>query len=237
MKAVWLLFCAGAGVCLPGCGGEAAPARSADDAPGETPLREAPLPSTSAEIGALDEGKVTQTFKGATGALQKCLKDGSDRNELEGGDIAFFVKIGTDGRAFHVHAEKSTIGDRETEKCMFSVLKGKDWPAPQGGDVGLARNSYGFDMENDERPPTDWTPDRVEDTVAELGEKITVCKGDAKGKLSATVYVDASGAATSVGIASADESGEKAADCLTSVLKAAKFPSPGSWPAKVTFPL
>jgi hypothetical protein len=40
-----------------------------------------------------------------------------------------------------------------------------------------------------------------------------------------------------VGIASSDESGEKAADCLVDLLKGAKFPSPGSWPAKVTFSL
>jgi hypothetical protein len=34
-----------------------------------------------------------------------------------------------------------------------------------------------------------------------------------------------------------DEQGEDAVDCIVDVLKQAKFPSPGSWPAKVTFTL
>jgi hypothetical protein len=218
-------------------GGETPPAKSADDAPVTERSSDGPSMSASAEIGALDESKVTQTFRGAQGALQKCLAAGAQRNELEGGDIAFFVKIGSTGKAVHAHAEKSTLGDRETEKCMLSALKAREWPAPQGGDVGLARNSYGFDMPNDSRPPTEWTADRVDETVAGLSSEIASCKKGVKGDITATAYVDTEGAATSVGIASGDESGEKAADCLVDLLKGAKFPSPGSWPAKVTFSL
>lgn len=193
--------------------------------------------SASADIGALDEGRVTQTFRGAQGALQKCVTAGAARNELEGGDIAFLVKIGSGGRVVHAHAEKSTLGDRETEKCMLQVLKKRSWPEPEGGDVGLARNSFGFDMPNDARPPTPWEASRVDETVATLSGKIASCKQHTHGDLTATVYVDPDGAALSVGIAASDDSGEDAADCLVSVLKDAKYPSPGSWPAKVSFPL
>jgi hypothetical protein len=34
-----------------------------------------------------------------------------------------------------------------------------------------------------------------------------------------------------------NEDGEDAVDCLVSTLKGASFPSPGSWPAKITFAL
>jgi hypothetical protein len=41
----------------------------------------------------------------------------------------------------------------------------------------------------------------------------------------------------SVGVTPPDDQGESAVDCLVEVLKHAKFPSPGSWPAKVSFSL
>jgi len=193
--------------------------------------------AASSEIGALDEGKVAQTFQDALGDLKQCLSAGAERNEFEGGDIAFFVKVDSNGKVVHAHAEHSTLGDRETEKCMLKVLRRKSWPRPQGGDIGLARNSFGFDMPNDTRPPTDWEAGRVQKTLSTLGSKIDQCKRGSGGNFTATVYVDPDGAATSAGIASSDESGEDAADCLVDVLKTAKYPSPGSWTAKVTFPL
>jgi hypothetical protein len=39
----------------------------------------------------------------------------------------------------------------------------------------------------------------------------------------------------SAGIAPPDDRGERSVDCMVDVIKGLKFPSPGSWPAKVTF--
>lgn len=245
MKHVWsptpsnFLACAAIAATLNACGGgQTSRAESADEHSGQGERKSGGSGlSASAEIGALDEGKVQKTFQSALGDLQKCLAEGARRNELEGGDIAFFLKIDTSGSVIHAHAEKSTIGDRETEKCMLSSLKRKKWPEPQGGDVGLARNSYGFDMPNDVREPTAWDKGRVDATVAEISSKIDECKSGARAQLTATVYVDPEGAALSAGVSSSDESGEAAADCVVGVLKSAKYPSPGSWPAKVSFDL
>ena len=219
------------------CGGEAPEPRAPVHEAEEKPHSSGTAMKASAEVGALDEAKVSQAFKGALKDLQSCLADGAKRNELEGGDIAFLVKIGASGRVVHAHAEKSTIGDRETEKCMLKVLRKRDWPPPEGGDVGLARNSFGFDMPNDERPPTDWDADRVASMKSSLGGKLEECKRNVSGNMTATVYVDPDGAAVTAGVASSDDSGEDAADCVVGVLKDAKYPSPGSWPAKVTFEL
>jgi hypothetical protein len=219
-----------------GGGGESAPARAASDEDAPRHRGEGAKMAASSEIGALDEGKVTQTFQGVLDDLKQCLSAGASRNEFEGGDIAFLVKVDTSGKVLHAHAERSTLGDRDTEKCMLKALRRQSWPRPQGGDIGVARNSFGFDMPNDTRPPTDWDADRVRETIAGLSGKLDKCKNGASG-FTATVYVDPDGAATSAGIASSDDSGEDAADCLVGVLKSAKYPSPGSWTAKVTFPL
>ncbi len=221
-----------------GCGGAETPApKTVDDQVAVPDHPDRPTMSASAEIGALDEEKVTSTFQGAQGDLERCLSAGAQRNELEGGDIAFFVKIDDSGHILRAYAERSTIGDRKTEKCMLDALRQRTWPEPQGGTYGVAHNSFGFDMPNDERPPTAWAPSRVEETVGSLSSKLSACKRGARGTFTATVYVDPSGAAVTAGVASSDESGEKAVDCVVSVLEEAKYPSPGSWPAKVTFPL
>lgn len=225
---------------LAACGGGGTPeAKSPDDEGGPSQGGEGhgSQMAASAEIGALDEAKVSQTFQSAQGSLQGCLAEGARRNELEGGDIAFFLKIGKGGQVVHARAEQSTIGDRQTEKCMLEVLKRKKWPEPQGGDVGLARNAFGFDMPNDVRAPTAWDKSQVESTVSGLSSKLSECKAGSQAQITATVYVDQGGKALSAGVASSDDSGEPAADCVAEVLKGAKYPSPGSWPAKVTFPL
>src|SRR5262245_47642163 len=233
-----LLFLIGAGsfpmaACGGGGGSEAPEPKTAADDDSHRAHHEGSKMAASAEIGALDEGKVTQTFQGAMDEMKRCLSAGASRNEFEGGDIAFFVKVDADGRVVHAHAERSTLGDRETEKCMLKALRRQSWPRPQGGDVGLARKSFGFDMPNDTRPPTDWDSSRVRETLAGIGGKLDKCKQGASGEFTATVYVDPDGKATSAGIASSDESGEDAADCLAGVLRDAKYPSPGSWSAKV----
>ena len=64
-----------------------------------------------------------------------------------------------------------------------------------------------------------------------------VSKPAASGNFEATVYVATDGSVLAAGVTPPDEAGESDVDCLVSTLKAATLPSPGSWPAKVTFSL
>src|SRR5690606_36769081 len=132
--------------------------------------------SASAEIGALDEDAVTRTFEGALGDLERCLHAGARRVELLGGEIAFYVEIDPSGRAQHVHAERSTLGDRETERCIADALKSRSSPAVQGGEKGLARNSFDFDMPNDVRPPVPWDGSEVAEAQSEISGKLAECR-------------------------------------------------------------
>ena len=71
--------------------------------------------------------------------------------------------------------------------------------------------------------PSDWCSGRI-----------NACKGDAHDPFLATIYVDTNGSAMSVGIAAPDRQQEAHSDCLVEVLSGLKYPTPGSWPAKVT---
>lgn len=113
------------------CGGSEPPPKTAGK-PVEDD-REGPSGSTldvSAEIGALDESKVEKAFAGRVKSLSRCLDSGAKRVEFIGGQVAFFVKIDQHGKVAHAHLEKSSLGDRETEKCMLDALRAAEWPAP-----------------------------------------------------------------------------------------------------------
>ena len=222
---------------LTACGGGGSePAHSADDMVIEQdPGDGLEGVGVSSEIGGLNQEAVDRTFSKSLDDLQACLSQGAEQIEFLGGDVSFFLKVGSDGHLNHAHLEESTLGDRDTELCMLHVLEKRTWPKPVGGETGLARKSFSFDMPNDVRPPTDWSQESVEETLEKLSKDIKGCS--LSGSFTITMYVGTEGEVLSAGVAHTEEDGESAADCLVSTLKEGKFPSPGSWPAKVSFTL
>lgn len=217
------------------CGDSAPPPKTADD---EVKTEEEPRggPSVSSEIGGLNEDKVNKTFESSLSGLERCLQQGASRVEFLGGSVSFFVKIDTSGKVDGAYLEKSTLGDRDTEKCMLGALRSKKWPKPVGGEHGLARKSFDFDPPNDVRAPAEYDQEHLDKGLGKIAGKLSSCKS-AKGKYEATMYVATDGSVLSASVTPPNEDGEGAVDCLVSTLKEASFPSPGSWPAKVTFEL
>lgn len=190
--------------------------------------------SAEAEIGALDQDKVADTFRDSLPGLQRCLLDGSKRVEFIGGNITFYVKINKQSEIAHIHAVDSTIGDRKTELCMFDVLKSVSWPAPQGGMYGIAKNPFEFDAPIDVRAPVSWNEGQLSPQLSELRGQMQSCKNGYSGRFTATLYIDTDGTPISGSVTPPDEGGEQAVDCLVGVLLSARYETPGSWPAKVT---
>jgi hypothetical protein len=216
--------------------GETTPApKTADEAP-ETDDGQPSGVSVSSEIGGLNEEKVNAAFEASLGGLQRCLQQGASRVEFLGGSASFFLKIDSSGHVDGSYLEKSTLGDRDTEKCMLDALRDKKWPKPVGGVHGLARKSFDFDPPNDVRPPAEYDEEHLGKGLDKISSKLASCK-EGKGSYEATIYVGTDGQVLAAGVTPPDESGEGSVDCLVSTLKGASFPSPGSWPAKVTFAL
>jgi hypothetical protein len=221
--------------CGGGGGGEQQAAKTADDAPTEEHQNRG-APSVSAEIGGLNADEVKAIFDGSKGGLTQCMQKGAKRVEFLGGDVEFFLKIDTEGKVAHAHVKRSTIGDRATEKCMLGVLRGKSWPKPVGGEMGIAQGGIGFDMLNDVREPTSWSSDDAAPGLEKISSRLSACKHGKSG-FEATMYVDTDGKVLSAGVAPPDEDGEESVDCIVEALEGGTFPSPGSWPAKVTLSL
>jgi hypothetical protein len=220
---------------LVACGESAPPPRTADDEV-RAEKKSSGGPSVSSEIGGLDEDEVNATFESSLEGLERCVRQGASRVEFLGGSVSFFIKIDLQGKADAAYAEKSTLGDRDTEKCMLKALRDKHWPLPVGGEHGLARKSFDFDPPNDVRAPASYDSDHLKKGLEKISGKLGACKS-AKGDYEATIYIGTDGSVLAAGVTPPNEDGEDATDCLASTLKDASFPSPGSWPAKATFSL
>ena len=189
----------------------------------------------SGQLGSLDERKVDETFNRLMPKFRACLAQGASRMEFIGGHVRFFVRIGLDGNAKWAYLSESSIGDRDTERCMLGAAKSTRWPLPLEGE-GQAQKGFDFEPSPDVREAVSWGPERVSKPLASARPKLGRCSEGAHGKYRATVYVQTDGTAMSAGVTPPDERGETAAvDCMVDVIRAMKFPSPGSWPAKVTF--
>jgi hypothetical protein len=217
------------------CGGSPPPP-AVDDAPKETIHEVKPALRTSSELGTVDPAAVQQAFHRLDDKFLDCQKQGIDRVEVLAGNAKFFLRIGPDGSAKYVFLEAgSDIGDRDTEKCLLAAVMGARWPRPEGGGDAEAR--YSTELLAQGRAATDWSSDKVAAALGKNGDSIDRCKHGGSG-YHATMYVGPGGRVLSVGVVAPNKDGDDEAECLAKVLGKLKgLPSPGSWPAKVTFGL
>jgi hypothetical protein len=140
------------------------------------------------------------------------------------------------------YLEDSSLGDRDTEKCILEVLGGQQWPKPEGGPQAEVRSSssFGFDPPPNARQPSSWQSDKVSATLGKHSKDIEKCTSGVNAKFTVTAYVEPAGKegkVMAVGVATTSQEGADKADCLVDTIKKIKMPSPGSWAAKVTFQL
>lgn len=221
-----LLLLAGA------CGGAPppkAPEAAKDDAP--APQRQLKMKS---ELGTVDPDAVTRAFHRLDDQFTACQTQGLQRVEVLAGSLKFFLRIGEDGSAKWAYLEESDLGDRDTEKCLLDAVMGATWPKPDGGD---AEARYTLELQAQGRPATDWSSDKVAAALGKAGNALDQCTSGTSG-FKGTLYVGPGGKVLAAGVAVASKDAASKADCVAKVLAKMKgLPSPGSWPAKVTFGL
>ncbi len=200
--------------------------------PPDEPVRVDPGPSSmESEIGGMNDHDVERTF----GALEKqvlaCVRSGSERVRELGGRFVVSLRIDRSGSARWAYLSESTLGDRDTERCVVDLARAVTWPKPVGGE-GLASRAFDIDAGAE---PAQWEAKRVRSTVRAASARLSRCKKGVSGSFVATAYVRPDGRVLSVGVAPPSEAGEDAADCLADALTKLRFVSPGRRAAKVTF--
>ena len=228
-----LLACCLAG--LPACGGP--PPQAPEPAHAEeAPRVVKPALKMKSELGTVDPGAIKKAFSMLDSAFMECQKRAMGRVEVLSGGAKFFLRIGEDGSARYTYLEETDLGDRDTEKCLLDTVMGAQWPKPDGGEAEVR---YGMELPlQATRPASDWSPEKVSGALAKHGESLDRCKAGASGTFRATMYVAPGGKVMAAGIAVTSRDGADKADCLAGALVKMKgLPSPGSWPAKVSFGL
>ena len=179
-------------VLLVGCG-SSPPPKVEEPVKEERSQSSGPKLQMSQELGSIDERKVEQTFAGlVSGTLENCHKQGRDRVEYLTGDVKVFLRIDGNGRVKYGFFEDSTLGDRETEKCIMGVFNGTTWPKPEGGEAEV-RSGFGGGP-GGEREPTAWSSDKVTTALVEakdVKKDVDKCKRGINGDFRVTAYVEA----------------------------------------------
>lgn len=217
------------------CGGEP-PAKEPVATQDSEPHEVKPSLKTKSELGSVDPDAVQNAFHKLAGKFADCQKRGVDRVEVLAGNVKFFLRIGEDGSAKWTYLENgSDVGDHETERCLLDAVMAARWPKPDGGD---AEARYSIELPAEGRPATDWSSDRVAGALGKHGGAIDQCKAGSSASFHATMYVGPGGHVLTAGVVASSKDGDDKAECLVKVLTGMKgLPSPGSWPAKVSFGL
>jgi len=211
------------------CGNSTPPPKAPEPEPEPTQRPVKSQMQTSSELGTIDPKKIKAAFVGLESKFLACQKQRLGEIEVIAGNVKFFVRISADGATKWVYLLESEIGDRETEKCLIDVVKAASWPKPDGGDVEV---QYGFELpQQSTRDATPWSVDKI----AHMIGPVEKCKGGSNATYTVTAYVAEGGKVIGVGVAAPEKDADDKIDCVVKAVKKLKPPSPGSWPAKVSF--
>ena len=193
-------------------------------------------PSVESEIGALDKDATVRVFHALLPRIEKCQDDRrgkEERLDFLAGDIGIKVRIKADGTARWAYLTKSTLGDRSVETCILEAAKRASWPKPQGGE-GIAENELSLPMKGD-RDAVAWPSDKVVKEIPNIKGQLNGCRQGKQGTFPITAYVDKEGKVISAGAATPVEEADGAAECMVKIVRGWQLPSPGGFPAKVSF--
>jgi hypothetical protein len=187
--------------------------------------------SCESEIGGMSEEDVTDAFAAMQPGVMDCVEQGTARVGSLGGHVGIRLRVDRKGGVRWAFITESTLGDRETEKCVLDLARARTWPRPLGGE-GIAESSFDIDAK---RTPTVWTDKQVGRAVATARRATTKCRKGIAGPFAATVYVRSDGHVLAAGVAPPSEKGEEAADCVVSAIRELRFQAGGAKTAKVSF--
>jgi hypothetical protein len=184
--------------------------------------------SMEAEIGGLNEEAMDQAF--ASLDVNRCIEQSGDKLDTLGGELKLKLRIDRRGSARWAYLSRSTLGDRDAEKCVLDLVRAKSWPRPLGGE-GLAEKDFVIDPRTE---PATLEERRTLVQVAQARAEAGKCRRGVPGSFFATVYLQPDGRVVTAGVAVPSEKGEDVADCVVEALRKVRFRGAPK-PAKLSF--
>ena len=216
--------------CVVGCA-DPAPPKSAPVVENDAPKRRSSA-SFEQSVGAMNEHDVDRAFRKFERTIGQCVSEGATRIEGIGGNFRLELLINPGGRATRAHLSASTLGDRETERCITDGALAKTWPRAKGG-VGEASHDFAIEPSV---AVTEWQSKRLRPVMAEIHKKVAKCVMPLGGKQwRATLYIRSNGRVAASGVAPPSAEVEEQADCLVKELNRFRFGPQRSKLTKVSF--
>jgi hypothetical protein len=193
--------------------------------------------SYEGDIGGLSQEDVEEQFAALRPRLIDCVRRASARLSWLGGRVSLKMRTDRSGNVRWVYLADSTLGDRDTERCVLRVVQSRTWPRPLSGE-GLAQTS--FDVDPSEAPLA--LPSYKTALLAQRARAATSkCRKGIVGAFQATAYVGPAGEVLAAGVAPPDERGEGASDCIAEALRDVRIGTVAAMDrsavAKASFPL
>src|SRR5262245_43018424 len=185
MKALLLGASAVLAALLSGCAHAPPPPRAAPVIETPAPAAVDPGPtSMESEIGGMNEEAVSHAFASLAGGVAGCADRGRARLTYLGGQVTVKLRVDRQGSVRWAYLSASTLGDRETEKCVLDLVRHKTWPRPLGGE-GLAESSFEIDTRT---APRAWSERQVLQATAAVRRATAACRAEAPLGFTATAY-------------------------------------------------
>lgn len=167
--------------------------------------------------------------------VQNCFAKGTTKVSSLGGHVKMKLRIDQKGALKWAYMSESTLGDRDTEKCLLDAARAKSWPLPIGGD-GLAERSYDVDPPS---PIKELDAKKFKVAVSLVQKETAKCRkrGTWGTVFRVTAYLRYDGLPVSVGVAPPNEKGEDVVDCMIKIIKKVKFGGIGRRMGKLGFDL
>jgi hypothetical protein len=217
-----------------GCGAANQPPPASPEVARESERPAAP-PDTLAVTGirgTLSQQEIQSVLEPKLPKLLRCVQQRRGVLEPLAGEITFAFHVATNGAVVSVNLTHSTLGDRDTERCMLQIVEAARFPPPHGGEADF---SWPLQVPDDPdvRPAVELAGDTVRASLgSQLSELSARCGG---GQVIATAYVDPDGAVLAAGVAAPDIANPAQFDCISEGVRALRLPSPGSYLGKVSF--
>lgn len=231
------LACAGAlGGGLAGCGGGSETTETTargDSTVGEEREEE---PDDGSEItglmGTIRQDQVRDTLEPRMSSFMRCFERRMGEVEFLGGEVQLAFRIHTDGTVAWVYPSRSTIGDRDAERCVLESAARARFPRPRGGEAEFSWG-FAFDPPEDVRPPLSWDATRVGAALMSGAPGLASRCGVSGARV--TAYVAPGGRVIAAGASTPDADSLASIDCILDAVRSLTMPDPGSYAAKVTF--
>ena len=212
-----------------GCGGAAPRVSAPELSPQATRGTAGPSEQIGAAMGVsglhgtLSPREVRRALRPHMDALTGCFVIQAASFESLGGQIRMAIRIDGDGGVRSVHAEDSTVGDREVERCVRRTLRSVRFPRTHGGGEALVRWALSVQPPETARQARTWSSERVARVVRRRGAQ-ALERCNAGSAVQVTAYLSRRGRVIRAGAASTEGHDDEVLDCVVDRVRRWRMP-------------